>query len=254
MKHRIRSAIVLSSAMLLSGAAYGQATVKDDGKWRYALGAGASFSSGNSDSTKVNLDAEGVRATAQDKLLLYGRVLYGESDDVKTDEFLALGVRYDRNLSGKWYGFGTGEYLRDRPANLSRRLSAGAGLGYHVIKTEPTRWDVFGGVGYSDDSYIAPTLVSGELRTSYGRAELLLGEESTHKLTDTTDLKQRFVVYPNLDDSGEFRATFDAGLAVAMNKTMRLTVTLGYRYNSDPGTGLEKTDTLLVAGISVKLD
>jgi putative salt-induced outer membrane protein YdiY len=254
MKHHIRSAIVLSSVMLLDGAAYGQATVKDDGKWRYALGAGASFSSGNGDSTKANLDAEGVRATAQDKLLFYGRALYGESDDVKTDDFLALGARYDRNLSGRLYGFGTGEYLRDRPANLSRRLSAGAGLGYHVIKTEPTRWDVFGGVGYSDDTYIVPTVVAGELRSSYGRAELLLGEESTHKLTDTTDFKQRFVVFPNLDDSGEFRATFDAGLAVAMNKTMSLTVTLGYRYNSDPGTGLEKTDTLLVAGISVKLD
>ncbi|MCM5570236.1 DUF481 domain-containing protein [Burkholderiaceae bacterium FT117] len=252
MKQGILAAAAI--ALLASNAAYGQATVKEDGKWRYALGASGTASSGNSDATRLNVSAEGVRATSQDKWQVYARALYGRSEGETTDNMLGAGLRYDHNLTEKWFGFGTGEYLRDRPANLSRRLSVGAGIGYHLIKTEPTRWDAFAGVGYSHDSYVEPTVVADELRTSYGRAELLLGEESTHKLTDTTSFKQRFVVYPNLAESGEFRANFDAGLAVAMSKTLSLTVTLGYRYNSDPGTGLEKGDALLAAGISVKID
>jgi len=46
---------------------------------------------------------------------------------------------------------------------------------------------VFGGIGYSDVTCIDPTVVAGELRSSYG--------------------------YPDLDDRGGFRPTFDAGLA-----------------------------------------
>lgn len=254
MKHPIRCAIALSSALLASGAAHGQATVKTDGQWRYALGAAASVASGNSDSKALSLNADGVRATRQDKWSTYAKALYGSNDGNTTANMIGLGVRYDLNLTDRWFGFGTGDYLRDRPANLSRRLAAGAGLGYHLIASEPLRWDVFAGLGYARDAYIDAVVVADRLRTRYGRTELLLGEESTHRLTDTTSFKQRLVVYPNMSDSGEFRATFDAGLAVAIDKTMSLTVTLGHRYNSDPGTGLKKGDTLLMTGISVKLD
>ncbi|RPH64379.1 MAG: hypothetical protein EHM83_08335 [Burkholderiales bacterium] len=47
---------------------------------------------------------------------------------------------------------------------------------------------------------------------------------------------------------------FDAGLAVAINQAMSLTVSLGHRYDSDPGLGPKKGDSLLVKGLSVKLD
>jgi len=254
MNRCIAVAFALSSALLASSAAHAQATVKPDGQWRYAVGAAASISSGNSDAKALSLNADGVRATAHDKWSLYAKALYGENAGDTTANMLGLGGRYDRDLTGRWFGFGTADFLRDRPANLSHRLSAGAGAGYHVIVSEPVRWDVFAGLGYAQDSYIDPVVVADRLRDSYGRAELLLGEESTHKLTDTTSFKQRFVIYPNLSDTGEFRSTFDAGLAVAINKTMSLTVTLGHRYNSDPGNGLDKSDVLLMTGISVKTD
>ncbi|MBC8055767.1 MAG: DUF481 domain-containing protein, partial [Rhizobiales bacterium] len=44
------------------------------------------------------------------------------------------------------------------------------------------------------------------------------------------------------------------GLSVAMTNTLSLTAGLSYRYNSQPGAGLEKGDTLFVTGVSVKLD
>lgn len=254
MKKGIRIAMALSAGMLVAGGAHAQATVKPDGKWRYVLGAGASFASGNSDAKMLNVTAEGVRATAQDKWSANGRLLYGKNDGTTTADLFGLGTRYDRNIDERWFGFGLAEYLRDRPANLSQRLSAGAGIGYHVIKRETTTWDVFAGLGYTHDSYREARLVADRVRSSFGYAELLLGEESTHKLTDTTSFKQRLVVYPNLTESGEFRATFDAGLAVAISSTMSLNVTLGHRYVSDPGLGVKKADTLLVTGISVKFD
>jgi putative salt-induced outer membrane protein YdiY len=254
MTRRIAVAVALCSAALFSGAAHAQATMKTDGKWRYALGAGASLTSGNSDSTMLNLNGDAVRATEIDRWSLRGRLLYGRNNGDTTDDLLELRGRYDRNFNTSWFGFGSGEFLRDRPANLSGRGSVATGVGYHVFKTDENRWDVFGGVGYSHESYYDARVVAGELRSSYDYGELLAGEESTHRLTDTTTFKQRFVLYPNLSDSGQFRAALDAGLAVAINKTLSLTMTLSSRYNSDPGEGLDNTDTSLVAGLSVKID
>lgn len=254
MTKRTILAAAVSSTVLFAGAAYGQATVKTDGKWRYALGAGASLTSGNSDTSKLNIHGDGVRATDIDKWSLFGRLLYGRDSGDTTDDLLELRGRYDRNFNTSWFGFGSGEFLRDRPANLSGRTSAAGGVGYHVFKTDENRWDVFGGLGYSHESYYDAKLVAGEVRSSYDYAELLLGEESTHRLTETTSFKQRFVMYPNLSNSGEFRTVFDAGVAVAINKTLSLTVTLSHRYNSDPGEGLSKDDSSLVAGLSVKID
>ncbi len=73
-------------------------------------------------------------------------------------------------------------------------------------------------------------------------------------MTDTTALKQRLVLYPNLQDNGSFRGVFDTSLAVAMNKRLNLTATLAYRYNNDPGDGLKKADLLFVTGIVVKIE
>ena len=47
---------------------------------------------------------------------------------------------------------------------------------------------------------------------------------------------------------------FDSGLSVAMTKTLSLTAGLNYRYNSDPGEGVKKGDTLFVTGIAMKID
>ena len=73
---------------------------------------------------------------------------------------------------------------------------------------------MFAGIGYTYDDLTVLTVVADELRSNYGRAELLFGQESQHQLTDTTMLKQRLVIYPNLDDTSNFRGVFETGLAV----------------------------------------
>jgi len=248
------AAAAFLGAALLSCAAHAQVTVKKDGQWRWLLGAGASVASGNSDATSLNVDVDGVRATQIDKWTVNGRVLYAKNDGETTSDQLGVGARYDRNIGERLFGYGQGGFLRDRPANISQRWSANTGLGYHVIASDPVNWDVYGGVGYTRDSYVTATVVADEMRSDYGYAEILLGEESNHVISETTKFKQRFVVYPNISNTGEFRTVFDAGLAVSINKTFSLTLTFGHRYSSDPGAGFDKTDTILVAGLAVKLD
>jgi putative salt-induced outer membrane protein YdiY len=96
--------------------------------------------------------------------------------------------------------------------------------------------------------------VKGQARSSDSYATMLLAEESTHKLSASTNLKQRLALTPALDRHGEYRATFDAGLAVAMTSTINLTVGFNANHNSDPGEGRKATDTLLTTGVSMKFE
>lgn len=247
----LRSVCVVMGVWAAGGAG-AQATVKPDGVWRYAVGAGASVASGNSDSKAANINAEAVRATAQNKWSFNARANYAKNDGATTTDMMSMAARYDHNLSARWFAFGSGEAMRDRPANLSRRLSAATGLGYHWIQSEQTQWDLFAGVGYTSEHYRHPQVVADALRSQYDYAEGLLGQESAQQLTASTTFKQRLVIYPNASEAGEFRAVFDAGLSVAINKTLSLTLTVNHRYNSDPGVGLNKSDTLVVTGVSAK--
>ena len=245
---------VAATAALLTGLVHAQTTLKMDGAWRGSIGAGASISSGNSKSTSVNVNGEMVRLTKSDKARVYATGLYGKNNGVEAANLIRAGGRYDHDLTPAVFGFGGIDFERDKIGNLKFRWAPSVGLGLHVIKSDSTTFDVFGGVGYVKDSFFRPVLIDGSVRDNYGRAELLLGEESNHKLTDSTTFRQRLVVYPNLDNTGEYRAVFDAGLAVAMSSKLSLTMGLVNRYNSDPGPGIKKMDTLFVTGIAAKIE
>src|SRR5690606_36272329 len=131
---RVLVAAALLGGVMVAGPARAQATLKPDGQWRHAIGLGLSYASGNSESSTLTLDADGVRQTGYDKWSYFGRALRAESDDETTGDQIGLGTRYERDINGRVFGFGQADYLRDRPANLSRRGSVGGGLGYHVFK------------------------------------------------------------------------------------------------------------------------
>jgi putative salt-induced outer membrane protein len=247
----------LTAAMLaVAGGAFAQATVKDDGQWRSALGLSLAAASGNTSSTTFNALADAVRATKQDKWALYANALYGKSGSpsVKTADSLRLGTKYDWNLSPQMYAFGLGELQRDSIAHLSSRVTLGGGLGYKIINTDPLKFEVFGGVGYISDKYSPNQLVDGSLRGSYSYPTLLLGEESTHKLGQSTTFKQRFVLFPNLKNSGKYTGQWDAGISVAATAAMNLNAGLQLKINNNVAAPTKKTDTLFTTGVSVKFE
>jgi len=248
---RLLAAACLAATPLLS---FAQVTVKDDGQWRALFTAGASVSSGNSDSTTVNLSGEVVKATKTDKFTANARALYLKNDDSESEQRYAFGTHYQRDVTDRVFGFGQFDALKDEPANLSSRYSVGAGGGYHIVKQDNVTWDVSTGLGFTQERYVEPALQDGVLRSKYSNLELLFAEESNHKISDNTTLKQRLAYLPDLRNSGEYRATFDGGISVAMTKRFSLTATVQHRYDSNPGDGLKKNDTLFVTGVSYRID
>ena len=256
---KLFTSLLLFFFVAISGIAFAEEP-KKDGLWRGVGGAAFSLAAGNTSSESLNLTVDAARLTVNDKLALYAQILARSAEstvngvtsrDTTANQWLA-GTRYDHTLSGEVFGFGGLDLSHDQIKLLSLRSVISTGLGYHLIKTPEDRWDVLGGLAYRTDRYNVPgILIDNELKTSHNSTELLLGEESSHQLTESTSFKQKLTVSPNLSSTG-YRAAFDAGLSVALNKTMSLSVTLQDRFDSTADAPAKKNDVLFFTGINVK--
>lgn len=243
--HRVR--IGTAGVALLGVAAGVQAQSEPDNLWHGAVTLGGAVASGNSSSQALSGTADATKVSKIDKISLYGLVSYGRSTiagvRTTTSDNVRLGGRYDYNLGDKVFAFGGTEAETNKVAGLRSRYGLNGGLGYKLIRTPSTTLDVFAGVGYSSVKFTDDSSADG--------VELVLGEESSHKLSDTTTLKQRLVFRPGRGGLGNL-ATFDAGLATAIAGGWTLNTGLAVRYASKVAPGLKSTDTLLTFGFGYK--
>ncbi len=235
-----RGALALSLGWMAFGV---QAQSTPDGQWHGGISIGGAFASGNSSSKTLAAAADAVKETAADKITLYGLGNYARSAGTTTADLLRLGGRYDYNLSERTFAFGGAEAETNKAGGVDSRYALTAGVGYKVVRTPVTSWDVFGGLGYSGSRFTDGSTRNGPV--------LLLGEESSHKLSESTSVKQRLVVYPGASRVGT-RVNFDAGLATAISGGWTLNTGLAYRYASKVAPGLKKADTLLTFGFGYK--
>ena len=241
-------------ALMVPLAASAQIRVEPDGVMRAVAGVSTTFMTGNTKSSSVSLNGEAIQLTDYSKWTLLGRALYAENETGVAAANLAASSQYDRDFSRDHFGFGKLDVARDKPANLMSRVSAYAGLGRHLLRGDQHTWDAIIGLGYTQDRYVEPAVVSGQERLRYGRSEMLLSQTSNHKLTASTVLRQKIELYPDLHKGGEYRWVFDGGLSVAMTSTMSLSAGLIYRYNSNPGEGVKRADTTFLTGIVFKIN
>ena len=214
------------------------------GAWGGFADAGLSLSRGNSDTTNFTLGATATRTTEKDKIGAFINQLYSRSEtngvNVTTANAVHAGIRYDFNLSPKVFAFAFTDFDRDRFQQLNLRNVLGGGLGYHLVKTDATNFDVFGGASFDQEYFSTLDRKSGEL---------LAGESFDHKFSGAFSVKERLEFYPNLTDTGEYRVVFDAAAITKMSKVFSFEVDASDRYISNPVNGLKGNDLLLTTGI-----
>ena len=248
--------ISLLGLALLAALPAARAADKTDGLWRGNGAAAFSYASGNTSSRSLLLSVDAVRATTADKITLGANANYGRSRQngvtETTSEKWAAGGQYDFNLSPRLYAFGKLGLEGDKLADLDLRSTLAAGLGYKLISTPQTSFDLLAGVAYTTDKYGDLQTIGGRTDTRFSRSSLMLGEASSHELSSTVSFKQRLELYPGLSGDKAKLAKFTAGLGVAMSSTMQLTVGLTDNYNSKPPLGMKKNDLGVFTGVNLK--
>jgi len=227
--------------------------------WNGGANVGFSLTRGNSQTENLSLAFTAARATKNDKLSLYTNAIYGTNQlavPSTTANTEAGGIRYDRNVSPRMFGFVGADFMSNALQDLNLRSVGSVGAGYHAIKNDRATLDFLAGGNFTDENYTEtppnpnpppPTLTT---KVVHNFAGLTLGEELMHKLGKSTVLTQKLYFYPNLTQTGEYRGTFDLALVTKISKWLGWQNQFGDIYVSNPPPGAKKNDVVLTTGLN----
>ena len=216
--------------------------------WVGNLDLGFAASRGNANTETLTLATNAQRATTRDKIAVYYTSIFSSSDfsggtTQTTANSKRGGVAYNLNLNKKAFVFGSVDMESDQFQDLDLRFTPAGGVGYHAIATMPTQFDLRVGAAANREFFS-----TGLNRTS---AELLVGDDFTHKFSASTHVEQKLDVFTNLSDTGAYRANFDISAVTAIRKWFSWQVTISDRFLSNPVPGRKKNDAIYSTGVRV---
>ncbi|MDQ1386955.1 MAG: hypothetical protein QOF56_409 [Acidobacteriaceae bacterium] len=229
--------------------------------WNGGVNVGFSLARGNSETSNLALAINAVHPTLNDKTTIYLSAIETKNDLASPSTVANLvtgGLRYDHDLNPRLFGFVGADFMSNALQNLDLRGVYGGGLGFHAIKSDNTLLDLLAGLNYTHETYsngaeITPVTVPPTF-TSYGVTHrfiaLTLGEELMHQAGKTTVIIQKLYFYPDLSNTGEYRATFDLGTVTKISKWLGWQNQFIYIYVSNPQLGAKKNDLILTTGLN----
>ena len=232
--------------------------------WNGGINVGFSVARGNSETENLALAFNAVHPTLHDKITLYASSI-NTTNNLATPSTVASleqgGLRYDRDVNPKLFVFGAGDFMANALQFLDLRQVYSGGFGFHAIKSDRTVLDFLGGLNYTHETYSNGTLLvpanppNPAVYESYGKtnkfAALTLAEELNQKLGKSTVLTQNLGFFPNLQQTGEYRLTFNVGTVTKIKKWLGWQNQFGDIYVSNPPTGSKKNDVIFTTGLNI---
>ncbi len=232
--------------------------------WTGGTNIGFSLARGNSDTENLALAFDAVHPTINDKITLSASSVYTENNTPgavpATIANLAQGlVRYDRNINPRMFAFVGADFMSNQLQELDLRAVYDSGFGLHAIKTDRTILDFFAGVNYTHETYSNGPPVTPPTGpttfTSYGKtdkfAALTLGEELTKKLGASTVVTQTLYFYPDLNDTSQYRGTFNFGTVTKISKWLGWQNQFSDIYVTNPPSTAKKNDIIFTSGLNI---
>ena len=237
--------------------------------WTGGANVGFSVARGNSETENLALAFNAAHTSLTDKVTLYATSIYTRNDlttpatpgAAPAPSVIANlttgGLRYDRNVNPRLFVFGAADFMANALQYLDLRGVYGGGFGWHAVKNGKTTLNILGGGNYTHETYSngAPTSTTPPITyQSYGVthrfAALTLGEELNQKLGKSTVITQNLYFYPDLEQAGQYRGTFNFGTVTKLNKRLGWQNQFGDIYVSNPPVGAKKNDVLLTTGLN----
>ena len=222
--------------------------------WSGGSNFGFALARGNSETTNVALGFNALRKTTNDEWTVNLAQLFAQDNKLNTttaNSFIGL-IRYDRNISKRWFVFGTFSGMYDELQQLNYRILPGAGIGFHAIATDRTTLDLLGGFGYTRESYYNGTVNN--------LASALIGDEFAYKITKTTTFTQNLYYLPSINQPvyvpgpgqshpDNYRINFTAGIATKLNGWLTANANFLDQYVSQPVPGNKKNNVVFTTGL-----
>jgi len=195
--------------------------------WAGSASAGLAMTQGNSDTSTVNAAYELKHDSGG--LMVFksaGLMVWGKAEGELTNDRLALSGRLERKLNDRTALFGQTQYLRDSFKAIDYLVSPTVGLTRILFKNARTELNADGGVGIVWEQN--PDL---ELQTD---GAVTAGQQFTHKLTTTTELKEKINALWKMDDFGDALYTFGVGIAASISTKTQMKAEFLDTYKARP--------------------
>ena len=229
--------------------------------WDGGINVGFSIARGNAQTENLALAFNATHPTLNDKITLYASSINTKNDLATPSDVASLqqgGIRYDRNLNPRLFAFVGADFMANALQFLDLRGVYGGGLGFHAINNDATILNFLGGVNYTHETYSNGPLVVGSVPpvfASYGKTNkfvaLTLGEELTHKVGKSTVITQNVYFYPNLQDTGQYRFTFNLGTVTKISKWLGWQNQFGDIYVTNRPLSAKKNDMIFTTGLNI---
>ena len=218
--------------------------------WAGGANVGFALTGGNSDTRSLALAFTADRKTLHDELSLYENTVYAKDDAPGASPSTTAnsnqgGARYSRNLNSRLFGYVSADFQSNALQDLNLRSVLGGGLGFHAINTSKTTLDFLVGPNYTRENYETLT---------HSFAALSLGEELSRKLGVSTLITEKLYFFPDLSDTGEYRAAFNFGSVTKLSKWLGWQNAFSDIYVTNPPAAtpaLKKNDIILTTGLNV---
>ena len=212
--------------------------------WDGNANIGFSYTSGNTRTSTMTTGIRAVKTGFNDNLTVYARSLWNNNrnnaGNKTTSNAVWGGLRYDRNINDRLFGFGAYDFERDRPKNLNYRSVIGGGLGHHTVKNEDTQWDILLGGAWNHAWQVGP---------NSDTPEATLGSSLKHKFNDRLKVQKTFSFYQDVTRAHKYRFIFDSTFSADVTKRVGWFISVGDRYNNEPIGNSKKNDVLFTTGI-----
>ncbi len=214
--------------------------------WGGSLGAGLALTQGNKDTSNFNLSFD-VKRDPKTRTIFKADALYiraTEGGERNVDRALANG-RVEYLLTERTYTFGQLAYVRDRFKDLDWLLAPTGGVGYKLVATEQTSFDVDGSVGM-----VFEKNTGFDVETD---GAFSASERFSHAVSRTATITQGVTALWKMDDPGDALYTFGAGLAASVTARTQLKLEFQDIYKTRPtGVGVQKNDIAFITAFVYK--
>ena len=219
---------------------------QDSSKTTLTLDFGLVNATGNAEFTSMNAGEKATWAKGRWGLSQTGKVLFGETDNVRTAESYDFNVRGDRGLSARVGVFVFVAYYRDPFAGLASRWSGGPGVAVGLIRATRDTLNVEGALTEQSerttaaiDRSFAATRAAAAYKHTFG--------SSNAAFTQTLEW------LGNLETSEDYRLNSETALVAPLSSKIGLRVSYVIRFDNVPEPTFKKTDRILTTGIQVAL-
>ncbi len=209
--------------------------------WELTAAGGLSLSKGNTEALSYSAQVLASYLDARNELYLGADYFYGETDEItNTDSFRAF-ANYNRLITDRFYLGALGEYFTDDAAAIDSRITAGATLGYYLVKSPTTKFAIEAGAAQVWEE-------QGGLDRDF--TALRIAERFEYKPNDSVTLWQSAVWTPEFDDFNSYTLVGEIGITSPISDHLALRVFVRDTYDSTPAAGADENDITVAAGLA----